>query len=468
MTTTENGALTHSTTMDAVLDLFAMGGALRSRDERSIESLFTKAFAEDSKYALKCLFYLRDIRGGQGERRTFRVIMKYMANNHPDKILHLLHLIPIYGRYDDLYIFVDTPLQKNALDHLQNAALGINGVQKDPLVFKWLKSMNTSSKESQRLGKITKEHFNLETKAYRKLLTEGRKLVTGLVEHELSTKRYEDIIYSQIPSQANLKYRKAFFTHDKERYEAYLQSVQKGEVKINAGTLFPADLVKNAREENDKTVDALWKSLPDYVQKDQNAVVVADTSGSMSWTSLPIQPIDVALSLAIYFAERNNGPFKDHFITFSRTPTMQKILGTTLSEKVRNFNVDGWSGNTDLQAVFRLVLDTAVKNRIGQNEMPKTIYIVSDMEFDSCAIGTNFDSITLQYTQYGYELPHIVFWNVNSKQNNVAVTSDTKNTSLVSGYSTSLFKQVMEGKTPVELMKQVLDDKRYELITVPN
>lgn len=466
---TENNAVTNTTSLNAVLDLFAMGGALRNRDETSIVNLFDKAFGENQELALKCLFYLRDIRAGQGERRTFKVCIKHLANTHPDKFMHLLHLIPEYGRYDDLYQFVGTPLEKNALSHLQNAAFGLNGVTKDILVFKWLKSENTSSAESKRLAKITREHFGLDAKSYRKLLSASRKEIKGLVEIPMSKKEFGSIDYSQVPSKAGLKYREAFYRNDEVRYNEFLTKAEKGEVKINTAALYPSDIVGKILSysgfgspvvQEDKALETMWNNLPNYVQEDQNALVVADTSGSMSG-----QPMNVSVALAIYFAERNKGPFKDCWMNFSSTPTMQKLQGTTLARKIANLDHINWQQNTDLQAVFDLVLNTAIKHRVGQNEMPKTIYIVSDMEFDSaCRSRTNFEVIEEKYSQAGYVKPHLVFWNVNSRQNNVAVSADTPNTSLVSGYSPSLFKQVMEGKTPVELMVQVLSSERYSKI----
>lgn len=459
-TLTENGAPSQNTTLNAMLDLFAMGGALRSRSPKEVHSLFVKAFSEDADYALKCLFYLRDIRGGQGERQTFRVVMRYMAENHPDQIMHLLHLIPKYGRYDDLYVFVGTPLEVNALNHLKNATDEKHPAY-DALVFKWLKSINTSSKESVRLGHVTAKHFGLSPKKYRQFLAKGRAKVKGLVEIPMSKKEFGSINYEQVPSKAGLKYRTAFHVRDGERYTKYLESVKKGEKKINASTLYPSDLVAKARVGNDSTVDALWKALPNYVQEEQNALVMADVSGSMAG-----QPMDVSIALAIYFAERNKGKFRDHYLTFSDFPVIQKISGKSLYEKVtfvQNTNV-GYS--TNLQAAFDLLLNTALAEKLPNSEMPKTIYIITDTEFNHPQNGgmTNLETIKQKYKRAGYKLPQIVFWNVASRQDQVAARADDKNVSLVSGYSPVLFKQVMENKTPVQLMKQVLDAERYRAI----
>jgi hypothetical protein len=462
---TENGAETFDTTLNAVLDLFAMGGALRTRQEKEVTELFVKAYSAEPTYALKCLFFIRDIRGGQGERKTFRTIMKYMADNHSDKIMHLLHLIPEYGRYDDLYCFVGTPLEHNAFQHLKNAALGTNGVEKDPVVFKWLKSCNTSSKESNRLGNITRKRFGMEAKEYRQFLTAGRALVKGLVEIPMSKKEFGSIDYSIVPSRASMKYRSAFLRNDEVRYRQFLDKVTKGEAKINAGTLYPSDLVHKVRHERNATLEALWKALPNYVQKEQNALVMADVSGSMTQGyGQSVEPIDVSVGLAIYFAEKNKGAFANHYLTFSSVPKIQEIQGISLAEKVAFVMHTNVGYDTNLQAAFDLVLQTAIKNKLPQSDMPSTIYVISDMEFNDSQVGglTNHEVIKLKYAQAGYKMPQLVYWSVSSRQNNLPVRYDEDGVCLVSGYSPVLFKQVVEGKTPIELMKQVLDSKRYE------
>jgi len=468
-TFTENGAVTHSTTLDAVLDLFAMGGALRTRKSKEVESMFVKAFSEDATLALKCLFYLRDIRGGQGERNTFRIIMKYMANNHPDQIMHLLHLIPTYGRFDDLYIFAGTPLEKNALDHLKNATTE-GHVAFQQIAFKWLKSENANSKESKKLAKLTREHLGMDSKTYRKFLTKGRAKVVGLVEIPMSKREFNSIDYSKVPSQAGLIYRTAFHVRDGERYKKFIEEVSKKPelravgMTIKTATLYPSDIIgKVISGKYDKTMEAMWMNLPNYVQKEQNALVMADTSGSMGTGAT--DPISVSVALAMYFAERNKGYFKDHFMVFDSYPDIKKIQGINLTEKVHSVLGSRPCGNTDLQASFDLLLKTAIMNRVPQSDMPSIIYVISDMEFDSGVRGfTNHSVIMAKYRAAGYVAPQIVYWNVQSRQDNVPVTYDARGVSLVSGYSPVLFRQVMENKGPVELMTEVLNAERYKPI----
>jgi hypothetical protein len=266
-----------------------------------------------------------------------------------------------------------------------------------------------------------------------------------------------------------MKYRSAFLRNDEKRYREFLGKVVKGEAKINAGTLYPSDIVHRVKTERSATLEALWKALPDYVQKGQNALVMADVSGSMQGSYDPkstSQPIDVSIALAIYFAERNKGAFANHYLTFSAVPKIQEIQGISLAERVDFVMHTNVGYDTNLQAAFDLVLSTAIKNRLPQSDMPDTIYVISDMEFNDGHVGglTNHEILKLKYTQAGYKMPQLVYWNVSSRQDNVPVRHDERGVCLVSGYSPVLFRQVMEGKTPVELMRQVLDAKRYEPI----
>jgi hypothetical protein len=479
VTQTENGAKTFSTTLNGVLDFFAMGGASRSRTDKEVINMFVKAFSEDQQLALRALFYFRDIRKGQGERRLFRVISKYLAENHGELMLPVLQHIPEYGRYDDYYVFVDTPLEDHAFTFLLSYTLGLNGFKQDPLVFKWLKSTNTSSKESCRLGRLTAEKFGLTVQEYRKFLSAGRAKVAGLVEIPMSKREWAKINYEQVPSKAMLKYRKAYSKRDGERFVKYLASVKKGEAKINVGTLYPSDLV-SASFNGDKAVDAMWAALPDYTKSTGNAIVMADTSGSMGECYNKQNPINVSVALAIYFAERNKGAFKNYFLTFDTVPSMQKVTGITLSEKVQSVLGDRPCGNTNLQAGFDLILRTALDNKVSQEEMPSTIYVISDMEFDAVdnAYGidifgrarrqerTNFEAVEEKYVKAGYKMPNLVFWNVASRQDNVPVRYKQKGVTLVSGYSATTFLQVVANVTPVDHMLTVLNGPRYEVIKV--
>ncbi len=451
---TENGADTLKSTLNPLVDFFAMGGA--SRDNQSLGlDLFKKAFAFDEQKAIRILFYLRDIRGGQGERQLFRNALAYLGKSEKKVAKKIVDYIPEYGRYDDMFSLptdMYIPFVKEQLIKDWES-------ESPSLLAKWLPSENTSSEKTRVKAREIREALEGTPKQYRQTLSALRKRIK-LVEHNLTEKDYDSIDYEKIPSQASLKYRKAFYRNNEENYKKFLESVEKGEKKINASTLYPYQVYDAVKEEGSKiTANALWKALPDYTDG-RNAIVVADTSGSMSG-----RPMSVSVSLALYFAERNKGTFKDHFITFSAEPQLQKITGKNLEQRMNSIETANWSMNTNLKKVFKLLVDTAVENDADPEEMPSTIYVISDMEFDEgCRGETNFETIDKMYAKAGYTRPNLVFWNVNAHQKNVPVEQNQEGVTLVSGCSASTFKLVVEGKTPVDLMEDVINSERYSKI----
>jgi hypothetical protein len=473
-TYTENGAVARATTGSSLLDFFAQAGAMRKRSEADIISAFTKAFSEDALRALKALFYFRDVRQGQGERRLFKVIAKYLAYHHTDVMAKNIHLIPEYGRWDDLYVFFGTPLQDKVGQLIKEQFEKDLKSEHPSLLAKWLKSENTSSKESRVLATMTRKILGLSPRQYRKALTSLRKKI-DIVEAKMSANEWSEIKFEHVPSQAMLKYRNAFNRHEPERYQEYLTSLSKGETKVNTKTLYPYQLVhkvgvgweyKRLSLEEEKLLNEMWNNLPDYIgDKKENSIAVVDVSGSMYGT-----PIEVAISLGLYMAERNKGKFHNHFITFSDRPTLQEIKGTTFCEKVRNMAKADWEMSTNIEAVFNLILNTAIKYNVPKEEMIEKIYIISDMEFNSCVDGGNdktlFENIRERYQQHGYELPKLVFWNVDARNQQFPMTMNDVGVQLVSGFSPTLFEQVMTGKEAYELMLEILDSPRYEAIVI--
>lgn len=469
--TTENGALTFTTTGDAILNLFSMGGALRDRNEKEVASLIREAIKKEPLLAIKCIFYLRDIRGGQGERRFFRIALNLLEKEYPHFFEKIFKYVPEYGRWDDLFSMVNNKNVNSFLlgqfyDDLYEASKDKNV----SLLGKWLPSINASSLETRKLAKIFIKNFNMSMSTYRKSLSFLREKIK-IVEKQMSSNEWDKIDYSKVPSVAGMKYRKAFNKHDEKRYSQFIHKASIGEEKINTQTLYPSDIVKKIRTEGkNDTLEALWKNLPNYITDGEQALVVCDTSGSMSSCDLDTQPLDVALALTIYYAERNkNEIWKNHFITFSHEPQLQKIEGDTLWEKVYNLEKAQWSMNTNFNKVFSLILSRAKETNLSDKDMPKKIYVVSDMEFDSCGgLNTNFEMIKKNYREAGYTLPQLIFWNVNSKQNNVPVKSNEKGVALVSGYSPIIFKNLIGNKdlSPISIMLEVLNGKRYEKITI--
>lgn len=472
---TENLALTHASSLSGLLDFFGMGGALRTRTEQEIISLFTRAFAEDPLMAMKCLFYLRDIRGGQGERRTFRIILKYMGSIHPEIVKKNLANIPFFGRWDDLYCLTKTSCTGAFLNYMEEQFQKDLDSETPSLLGKWLKSTNTSSKESRALAKMIRSSFGYEKERdYRKALSLLRRKIK-IVERFMCLNQWNEIDYEKVPSKASLLYRKAFKRHDPEGYEQYLNSVEKGEKEIKTKTLYPYDLVRTISTGYNKTIELQWQNLPNYVQEGEHSIVVCDTSGSMGTFGSKgyrnPEPIFVSVSLALYFAERNRGSFEDTFITFSTRPELQKVRGSTLYEKCMNLSNAYWNMNTDLIKVFELILKTALKHDIPEDEMIKKIYIISDMEFDSACNKnnkTNFQYIKEMYDRTKYKMPHLVFWNVDARQNQSPITVDDRGVFLVSGCSPSIFENLMKSKAigPVDLMLEVLNKERYDRVVI--
>jgi hypothetical protein len=473
---TANGAKSNASTLDACVNFFGVSAALRTRSEADVIDLFSKSFYQDRLIALKTLFYTRDVREGQGERKTSRVILRWLANHYTDVLVKNIDNIVLFGRWDDLYELVGTKAEdaafKAILIQLKTDIDNFNQQKPVSLLAKWLKSVNTSSKASCELGYKTAEKLGLNPKQYRKTLSSLRKYI-DVLETKLSSKNYSEIDYEKVPSKASLLYRKAFNKRDGERYRAFLGAVEKGEAKINASVLYPYEIIRPIEQghESDsvalQTLDLQWKNQPNWLADNPHmGLVVCDTSGSMSG-----QPILVSLSLAIYFAERNVGPFQNTFITFSQHPTLQHITGQTIAEKVRSLSRTGWDMNTNLQATFDLILTTALKNKVAQKDMPTTLYIVSDMAFDSaCGTNayTNFEVIAKKYESAGYRIPNIVFWNVNATNKDFPVTVNDRGTCLVSGCSPSILKSVLSAKTftPADIMLETLNKPRYNTVKV--
>jgi hypothetical protein len=475
---TGNGALSNKSTLSATLDFFGAGGALRLADETRVTDLFGKAFGEDRLTAMKTLFYFRDIRGGQGERKTFRTAILYLANFYPEVLRKNLALIPVYGRWDDLFVLEGTPVWNDVVTLVDTQLVAdkknVRGDKEISLLAKWMPSINTSSPSTRALAKVFIKAFDISAKEYRKMLSRLRKKIV-LVESLMSAGKFGDIDYSKVPSRAGMIYRKAFSKRDAARYVAFLAAVEKGEVKINAGTLYPYDIVRNVllNGRGGQTLDAQWNALTDYIKEPKNALVIADVSDSMTCGGEGnVRPIDVSISLAIYIAERNKGAFKDYFMTFSTTPTLQKVVGKTIGEKVNNLSRAEWAMSTNLQAAFDLILTTARRDNLSQEELPETLFVISDMQFNQ-ACGrvrlTNFELIDKKFEAFGYTRPNLVFWNVNaagSKQ--FPITVDDAGTAIVSGCSPSILASVLNNETitPQDVMDQTINVPRYDAITV--
>lgn len=338
------------------------------------------------------------------------------------------------------------------------------------LIGKWLPSLNASSYKTKKYAKIIQTSLGLTPREYRKLLSRLRKAIS-IVETKLTEKNYEAIDYSKIPSKASMKYRQAFFRNDQERYTAFLDSLSKGEVKVNAKTLYPNDIVGKilnswgTSEQDIKLFEGQWANLPNFIgDKNENSLVMADVSVSMSG-----EPMNVAIALAMYIAERNKGAYHNYFMTFSSMPELVKIQGSNIVEKVRNISRAHWEMDTNIEKALKTILDVAVKNKLPNDEVVKKLYIISDMQFNRCVEGANkniFHNLKLKFERHGYDFPNIVFWNVRA-YGNQPMTMNELGVQLVSGYSPSILTQLLnsDGKTPYDFMLEVINSERYAEVT---
>ena len=472
-TYTENGAPTYATSGSHCLDLFATIGALRSAEEQEILRRFVRAFTENPDLAMKTLFFARDVRGGLGERRVFRLCLNWLAKNAPDSVRKNMPHVAEYGRWDDLLALLGTPCEKDALETIRRqleADWNAMDMGDDvSLLAKWLPSVNASNPQTVQDAKRIARYLGLRDAQYRKMLVQLRQRIR-ILENNLREKDYT-FDYAKQPSKAMFKYRKAFQRNDGERYGAFLGKVSRGAAQLHTGTLTPYEIIKPFFQEyvenqEAKAIDATWKAQEDFTG-DENALVVIDGSGSMYCRTDPM-PATVALSLGIYFAERNTGAFRNHFITFSEKPQLVEIQGETIQEKVRYCRGFDEVANTNIQKMFELILRTAVKNKVPQAEMPSTLYIISDMEFDSCTRGadlTNFEYAKKIFGEAGYQLPRVVFWNVQSRNAQQPVTQNEQGVALVSGCSPRIFRMLSSGNlSPMGYMLDILGVERYQKI----
>jgi hypothetical protein len=438
---TANGAVTHSTTSSALLDLFFVAGASRNMSETQILSMWTKAFYEDEDLALRLLLWSRDCRGGAGERRFFRMCYRWLKGNVPHQADRVAKRISELGRWDDMW--TSGPLSSVEKELIAEGLLNKNG-----LLAKWIPRRSSVFYELA-------NYCGQSLSKFRKTLVK----LSNTVEQKMTEKDYS-FPYSSVPSVAMSRYGKAFARNDQTRFTEYLAKVNSGEEKINASVVMPYDLVIDIVRGNKEVAIEQWKSLPNYYT-DENILVVADVSGSMTWTNSTPRPLDVCLSLAIYTSERNRGIFKDTFITFTSDPTLQQLKGD-LESKLHQ--IQGPVGyNTDFQKVFDVILSKAKNHGVPAEEMPTKVIVISDMEFDEAGPDTNFDAIRAKYEASRYKMPQMVFWNVNGRVGNNPVKHNTQGVALVSGASPSILKSVLGDLNPMSVMLETIGSDRYSL-----
>jgi len=473
---TENGMTTNSSSLNDCVNLFFQIGAMRGKDKQVLINTFVKAYNENALTAMRLLFWARDVRGGAGERQIFRDIVQYLANTQTKSLSKNLSLFSEYGRWDDLLVLIGTKLENEALGVIKKGLEDKNG-----LCAKWMPRPNVGNREKKRQASAIRKYLGLTPKEYRKALSE----LSNTVEQLMCSKNWGAIEYSKLPSKAMSDYMKAFSKNDLERFQAYLEAVKSGDVKINAGAVYPYDITKNMKHGSSDGANVQWNALPNYMTGNTERLLpVVDVSGSMDCSaggSESVTCMDVSISLGLYISERNVGQFKDAFVTFSSDPQLQ-ILSGSLSERYNQLANAEWGMSTNIQAVFELILNQGKKHNVPESEMPTMILILSDMEFNSATNSNNGwgesrkhnwgptaqQMIEAMYSDAGYTMPKIVYWNLNARNNNFPVQFDESGTALVSGFSPALLTNLLSGKdlSPVSMMNQVVNSARYEAVAI--
>ena len=481
--TTENGAVAHSTLNDPLLELFAQAGALRERSEEEIAQKFMDAYMARPSLATRMLFYIGNIRGGLGERRTFRICLNALAKHNPQVVKDNFNNIAAFNRFDSFFALVDTPLEGQMWRYLRTTLaydkICMQEGKSCSLLAKWLPSEKASSAKTRELYMRAIHGMGLTPRTYRKVVSALRKYI-DVTECKMSAKDWGAIDYEAVPSKAMLNYRNAFNKHNHDRFAAYLDNVSKGEAKINAGTLYPYDLVGKYTHSYDyyanygmgvsvdPVIEQQWRALPNYIEGNNNVLVMADVSGSMTG-----RPMDTSIGLAIYFAERNNGAYEDIYMTFSDDPKFMCIdRGQSLARNVHKVMNTDIGYNTDLEAAFEKILDSAIRCHVEDDEMPKALIVISDMEIDHYIRNYGLDFVEEMKGRFevrGYTMPRLILWNVEARHD--TFLSKDPSVVYVSGQSVSTFKTVLgvvDGDTAWDVMVRTLMDPMYDRVVTQN
>lgn len=445
---TENGAKAYASTNSKVLDFFYLAPASRGKNVRGS---FAKALIENEDLAIRALLWLRDVRQGAGERQTFRDLIKYLTSNNQELATKVLARIPELGRFDDLETFFGTGLEKLAAVTWLNAMS-----QENALAFKW--APRKDKKGARPLRKV----LNMNEKAWRKFVVAN----SDTVEQKMCARAFEDINFEQLPSMAMARYGKSFAKHS-TAFAVYKAALEKGEVKVNAGAIFPHDIAKSCMRGDAVVASEQWKALPDYFEgsKYKNVLPVVDVSPSMNCTvSGSTSAMEVALSLGIYCSERAEGAFKNMFMTFSESPTLETLSGN-LSDKLNQLRYSKWGMSTNFESVFGTILKAAKLHNVPAHEMPEVLLVPSDMQFNCMKGGHALPTIAAKFKASGYELPKIVFWQMCARAGGIPVTKDDTGVAIVSGFSPSILKAVLSGEIdPEAVMLRTLNVERYDLV----
>lgn len=484
---TQNGAVTYTSSLNANVDFFAQAGAMRNKGTSVVANLFGDAFREDQVTAILNLIHLRNVRmGGLGERKSFYSAMKYLVDNNETYLIKLFaSMSPEMGRWDDVFKILQMCLvakNKEAVKHIvemthkqfdSDLRLADSDVSIS-LLGKWIPSPNAKNAERRALGGFLFKEFNKIAPLQIPNISRFRKLITilrakiNIIETHIAGKNYDRIDFTKTPSKALFKYRGFFYREMSSEYQQFLNRVKSGEVELKASLVMPNEIVRSytlgsyGTVKYNQALELTWDSLADNFEKtNMDMIVVADTSGSMSG-----QPADVALGLSLYTSERLRGGFMDKVITFSRNAKFIDFTNCkNLCDKINLYRRLNIVEDTNIESVFNLILKTAVEFNMKSEDIPSTILIISDMEFNQGTISNKsmYENAKISFKNYGFELPNIIYWNVNAYGSNLPVRYNEQGTALVSGFSTNVLRSIMEGKdmTPLAVMNNTLRSQKY-------
>lgn len=456
MRNTNNGAATYEHSLDHALEFFSKAGSLFEKrstfygSEETALSLFQKTWIVEKEVSFKLLLWLRDCRGGAGNRSGFRSSLKWLAEHDPEWVKLNISQIPELGRWDDLTALYDTPCESEALE-LWASEIKKGG--KGNLACKW------AGRKDNKLRK----YMGLTPKEYRKLLVAG----TQVVESKMCEKNWKEIEYSNVPSVAMARYSSAFFRNDEERFKSFKEAVKKGETTVNTGALFPHDCVRTAMHGDAELADIQFQQLPNYLEGvDKRIVCICDTSGSMGVpVSGSVQAVHVSIGMSLYCSEKmgKENPFYRKFLQFESETHLTDWSNYSFSDVVNGkgniFN--GAVGSTNIEKALLTLLQFAKFYNAKPDQIPNVLLIVSDMQFNQMTTGNDkpvVEAIMKEWQEAGYEAPTIVYWNTAGYAGSPA-TVTTPKTALVSGFSPSLLKAVFSSEeiTPRTAMNLALE-----------
>lgn len=467
MIKTKEGGIQYEHSLDHAIEFFSKAGSIFSKkgnfyeERESVLSLFQKIWIVDKELAFKLLMWLRDCRGGAGNRSGARECYKWLSKYDPEWLEINISLLPEIGRWDDLRSLFDSDLEINA------AKLWSYNLKENILAAKW----------ADRSDKPLQKFLELNEAGLRKLLSKIRK--NHIVEHEMCTKRWNEIEYEKVPSVAISRYTNAFGRHDEERFEKFKEDLKTGKKKIHASVLFPHDCVRTVLHGDPEIGEAQFNELPNFLEGvEERIIVISDTSGSMQTNiSGSVEAIHISQGMALYCSAKisKDNPFHKKFIGFCSEGKFKNWNDMDFAQAIQNRNIfDGAVGSTRIDKALDLILETAKFFNLANEQIPTTLLIISDMQFYSgsgiygagCSNSdTEINQALNKWTKANYNKPKIIYWNTDGYAGSPEV-ANSYNVALISGFSPAILKAIFSAEdfSPRAIMLKALE--KYE-INVP-